>query len=194
MFILFSFAVIDSMKKRKINIKDRFSVKNIDCRFLIKMLCLSFFLRIIFEQFQLCLKLSQTDVSFKITLWSIVFFFVSRCIVAPITEEIIFRFGLYELMNRKMKNILAIFLSAFIFSVLHGYLTIDTIILTILSIIWTYSYFKKKNLLYPIIMHFLHNCYALISYANINNSYYIVLGIITFMIWLLLELKKRSNN
>ena len=141
------------------------------------------------------LNFSQTDVSFEITLLSIIFFFVARCIVAPITEEIIFRFGLYELMNRKMKSILAIVLSSLIFSILHGYLFIDTILLAISSIIWTYPYFKKKNLLYPIILHFLHNCYALIRYANINNSYYIIFGIITFIIWLLLELnKKRSNN
>ena len=194
-FILFSFVIIDTMKKKKINIKDKFSIKNIDYKFLIKITCLSFFLRIIFEQFQVHLNLSQTDVSFEITLLSIIFFFVARCIVAPITEEIIFRFGLYELMNRKMKSILAIILSSLIFSILHGYLTIDTILLTVLSIIWTYSYFKKKNLLYPIILHFLHNCYALISYANINNSYYIIFGIITFIVWLLLEInKKRSNN
>ena len=153
------------------------------------------FLRIIIEQFQAYLNFSRTDVSFEITLLSIIFFFVTRCIVAPITKEIIFRFGLYELMNRKMKSILAMVLSSLIFYILHGYLTIDTILLTILSIIWTYSYFKKKNLLYPIILHFLHNCYALISYANIDNSYYIIFGIITFIIWLLLETnKKRSNN
>lgn len=194
-FILLSFAVIDTMKKRKIYIRDRFSIKNIDYKFLIKITCLSFFVRIIFEQFQVYLNLPQSDVSFKITLWSIIVFFIARCIVAPITEEIVFRFGLYELINRKMKSTLAIILSSLIFSVLHGYLFIDTILFIILGIIWTYPYFKKKNLLYSIILHFLHNCYALIGYANINNSYYIIFGIITFIIWLLLELnKKRSNN
>ena len=126
-------------------------------------------------------NLSQSDVSFEITIMSIIFFFVARCIVAPITEEIMFRFGLYELMNRKMKSILAIILSSLIFSILHGYLIIDTILLTILSIIWTYSYFKKKNLLYPIILHFLHNCYALISYAIL-----IIIIIILSLVLLLL--------
>lgn len=194
-FILLSFAVIDTMKKRKIYIKDRFSIKNIDYKFLIKITCISFFVRIIFEQFQVYLNIPQSDVSFKITLWSIIIFFIARCIIAPITEEIVFRFGLYELINRKMKSTLAIILSSLIFSILHGYLFIDTTLLAILSIIWTYTYFKKKNLLYSIILHFLHNFYALIDYANINNSYYIIFGIITFIIWLLLELnKKRSNN
>lgn len=192
-FILLSFAVIDTMKKRKIYIRDRFSIKNIDYKFLIRITCLSFFVRIIFEEFQVYLNLPQSDVSFKITLWSIIVFFIARCIVAPITEEIVFRFGLYELINRKMKSTLAIILSSLIFSILHGYLIIDTILLTILSIIWTYPYFKKKNLLYSIILHFLHNCYALIRYANINNSYYIIFGIITFIIWLLLELNKKKK-
>ena len=54
-FILLSFAVIDTMKKRKIYIRDRFSIKNIDYKFLIKITCLSFFLRITFEQFQVFL-------------------------------------------------------------------------------------------------------------------------------------------
>ena len=55
-----------------------------------------------------------------------------------------------------MKSALAIILSSLIFSILHGYLIIDTILFTILGIIWTYPYFKKKNLLYSIILHFLH--------------------------------------
>ena len=192
-FILLSFAVIDTMKKRKFYIRNRFSIKNIDYKFLIKITCLSFFVRIIFEQFQVYLNIPQSDVSFEITLWSIIVFFIARCIVAPITEEIVFRFGLYELMNRKMKSALAIILSSFIFSILHGYLLIDTILFIILGIIWTYPYFKKKNLLYSIFLHFLHNCYALITYTNINNSYYIIFGIITFIIWLLLELNKKKK-
>lgn len=194
MIIFFSLSIIDTMKKRKINIKDKFSIKNIDYKFLIKITCLSFFIRIIFEQLQVYLNFSQTDVSFEITLWSVIFFFFARCIIAPITEEIIFRFGLFEFINSKTKSNLAIFLSSIIFALLHVYTIFDTILMTVLSIIWTYAYLKKQNLLYPVILHFLHNLYALICYSNINNMYYIIFGIIMFIIWLILELKEKRSN
>lgn len=194
MFILGSFAVIDTMKKKKININDRFNIKNMDYKFLIKIVCFSFFIRIPFEQLQIYLNLSQTDFSFETTLLNTTIFFLVRCIVAPVTEEIVFRFGLYEFMSTKMKPILAITLSSIIFAILHGYLAYDTMLLTFLSTIWTYSYFKKKNLLYPIIIHFLHNCYAVIGYININNVYYIIFCIITFIIWLVLAVKEKRSN
>lgn len=194
MFMLLSISVIDYMRKRKINIKSRINVKNIDYKFFLRIICFSFFLRIFFEQIQLCLNINQTSESFNVTAMSLITFFIVRCIVAPITEEIIFRFGLYEIINTKIKSVWAIIVSSIIFSVLHGYLTFDTVLLTILSIIWTYSYFTKKNLLYPIVLHFFHNVYAMIVFANINNIYYIIFGIICFIIWLMLKLKKEVTN
>lgn len=193
-FLLLSASIINFMKKREIDIKGKFNFKKTDYGFLIKLACLSFFVRIVFEQIQIYFDINQSDVSIQISFLSLLVFFIVRCIVAPITEEIIFRFGLYEFMNTKIKSVLAIILSSIVFSILHGYLTYDTILLTLLSIIWTYAYYKKSNLFYPIILHFLHNCYALIGYANISNNYYILFGIITFVIWLVLELKQKRRN
>ena len=194
MFILFSVSTIDYMKKRKLNFKPRISIKNIDYKVLLKTTCFSFFVRILFEQIQLYFYIKQTSEAFNITILSLITFFVVRCIIAPITEEIVFRFGLYEIINKKTKSVWAIIVSSIIFSVLHGYLTFDTVLLTILSIIWTYSYFKKKNLFYPIIVHFFHNVYAMISFANINNIYYIIFGIVCFIAWLILQIKKEVTK
>lgn len=190
-FILISISIIDYMGKRNINIKSRISVKNIDYKFLFRIICFSFFIRILFEQIQLYFNINQTREFFNVACMSLVIFFIVRCIIAPITEEIIFRFGLYEFINKRIKSVWAILISSIIFSVLHGYLTFDTILLTILSIIWTYSYFKKKNLLYPMVLHFFHNVYVMIGFANINNIYYIIFGIICFITWFILKLKKK---
>lgn len=194
MFILFSVSTIDYMKKRKLNFKSRISIKSIDCKFLLKITCFSFFIRILFEQIQLYLNIKQTSETFNVTVLSLITFFVVRCIIAPITEEIVFRFGLYEILNKRTKSVWAIIVSSIIFSVLHGYLTFDTVLLTVLSVIWTYSYYKKKNLFYPIIVHFFHNVYAMISFANINNIYYIIFGIVCFIAWLILQIKKEVTK
>lgn len=191
--IFISMCVIKVMKKRNVNLKDRVSFDNISWQFLVRIICFSFFIRIIFEQILIYLNISQTDLLFDITFSSVIVFFIARCIIAPITEEIIFRFGLYEFMNTKIKGGLAIILSSFIFAILHGYLIFDTILLILLSFIWTYAYFKEKNLVYPIVLHFLHNCYALVSYSSINNSYYVLFGIVSFIIWFVLVVKQKKR-
>ena len=58
MFILFSISTIDYMRKRKINIKSRINVKNIDYKFFLRIICFSFFIRILFEQIQLYLNIN----------------------------------------------------------------------------------------------------------------------------------------
>jgi len=194
MFILFSVSTIDYMKKRKLNFKSRISIKSIDYKFLLKITCFSFFIRILFEQIQLYFNIKQTSETYNVTVLSLITFFLVRCIIAPITEEIVFRFGLYEILNKRTKSVWAIIVSSIIFSVLHGYLTFDTVLLTILSVIWTYSYYKKENLFYPIIVHFFHNVYAMISFANINNIYYIIFGIACFIVWLILKIKKEVTK
>lgn len=194
MFILFSVSTIDCMKKRKLNLKSRIDIKNIDYKFLFEIICFSFFIRILFEQIQLYFNIDQTGEVFNVTILSLITFFVVRCIIAPITEEIVFRFGLYEILNKRTKSVWAIIVSSIIFSVLHGYLTFDTVLITVLSIIWTYSYCKKKNLFYPIIVHFFHNVYAMISFANINNIYYVIFGIVCLIVWLILKIKKEVTK
>ena len=60
-------------------------------------------------------------------------------------------------------------LTSIIFSLLHFYGIDGFVILLVISLIWNYSYFKTNNLIYPIIMHFIHNIYAIIGYIDLNN-------------------------
>ena len=181
-------------EKEKVYLKDKLDIQNIDYEFLLQLTCFSFFIRILLDQIQITLKITITDLSFKITIFSILISIISKCIVVPLAEEIIFRFGIYEIMNKKIGRIMAIILSSVFFSVIHSYLLYDTFILAILSIIWTYSYYKKQNLIYPIILHFLHNCYSIIGYIDFNNVYYIIFGILCLITCLLTLLyKKRSS-
>ena len=55
------------------------------------------------------------------------------------------------------------------------------------------DYYKTNNLLYPIIFHFLHNLYALISNFVIDNVFYIILCILSFVIYIILSFKRQKN-
>ena len=119
--------------------------------------------------------------------------FMTNCLIAPFTEEIIFRFGLYELLKRKINTIISIILTSIIFSVIHGYNIYATLYLFVLAVIWNYSYYKKDNLIYPIILHFLLNIIACISYINTSYIFSIIFGIACLFGWLILEFKRKSR-
>ncbi len=85
-------------------------------------------------------------------------------------------------------------LTSIIFSVIHFYGIDGFIILLVISLVWNYSYFKTDNLIYPIIMHFIHNIYAMIGYFELNNIVYIVFGVICLIIYSLLKIKNSSKN
>ena len=119
--------------------------------------------------------------------------FIATCIFAPICEEIIFRFGLYEKINKKFNVVISILITSIIFSIIHFYQLDGIIILLTISTIWNYTYYKTNNLLYPIILHFLHNLYALISNFIIDNIFYIILGVLSFVIYIILSFKRQKN-
>ena len=63
--------------------------KEINIKFLIRTLCLSIFIKIGMEQLQLYFNIEMTKDTFDITILSLIIYFIVRCIVAPITEQII---------------------------------------------------------------------------------------------------------
>ena len=191
-FISLAISINEFMYKRKIYIKEKMKLKEINIKFLIRMLCLSIFIKIGMEQLQLYFNIEMTNDTFDITVLSLIIYFIVRCIVAPITEEIIFRFGIFEFLNIKLNYSVAILITSFIFSFGHGYLLFDSLTLLIISIVWNYSYYKTDNLLYPIFLHFIFNLLSFISFICLNNLYYIYLGIVCFVIWIILYMKKSS--
>jgi len=195
LLVVIGIGIIDNLKtKDKINIKDRISFKNINISFLIKMLCLSFFLRILIEQISLLINTNQLSTFVTPNWLEIITEFISTCVFASIFEEIIIRFGLYEKLSKKMNFVFAIIISSIIFAFLHLYNYYGFIILFIISIVWNYSYYKTNNLIYPIILHFIHNIYTLLSNYILNNNFYIILGIISFILYLVLFLLSKREK
>lgn len=187
-----SFGIIQSLNKKNVYIKNKLVVKNVNINAFLKYLLLSFFIIILLEQIGNYFNLIVEEEIIKVGTKSIIVFFVVRCIVAPITEEIIFRFGLFEFLRKKINKKLSYIIVSVLFTIIHGYSLYNSVMLFCMSFIWTYSYYKKENLLYPIVLHFFFNLYALISLFNIPNMYYIVLVIICFVLFLLLSLKKKG--
>ena len=194
--VLTGISVIDTMKKKySLKLNSRFYFNKIDLNFLVRMISLSFVLRILIEQTIYFLPIEETISNISINFWTILIEIITTCLFAPIFEEIIFRFGLYEYLNKKLKlTIIGMLLTSIIFSLLHFYGIDGFVILLVISLIWNYSYFKTNNLIYPIIMHFIHNIYAIIGYIDLNNIVYIVFGVICFVIYILLLKSKNSSK
>ena len=194
--VLIGVSVIDTMKKKySLNLNTKFNFKKIDLNFLIRLITLSFVLRILIEQTIYFLPIDATVSNIPINFWNIVLEIITTCLFAPIFEEIIFRFGLYEYLNKKIKsNVIVMLLTSIIFSAIHFYGIDGFVILLVISLIWNYSYFKTDNLIYPITLHFIHNIYAMIGYIELNNIVYIVFGVICLIIYILLKIKSSSKN
>lgn len=191
---LIGISVIDNLKnKDKLNINKKINLKNIDVKFLLKMFALSLFLRIIVGQIITLVDINKTIVIGPSNILEIIIDFITTCIFAPICEEIIFRFGLYEKLNKKFNVVISILLTSIVFSIIHFYELDGFIILLIISTIWNYAYYKTNNLVYPIILHFLHNLYALISNFIITNNFYIILGFFSLVIYITLSFKRQKN-
>ena len=191
---LIGISVIDNLKnKDKLNVKEKLNINKINIKFLFKMFFLSLFLRIILEQIITLIDINKTIVIGPSNILEIIMEFIATCIFAPICEEIIFRFGLYEKLNKKFNIGISILITAIIFSIIHFFILDGIIILLTISTIWNYAYYKTNNLLYPIIFHFLHNLYALISNFVIDNVFYIILGILSFVIYIILSFKRQKN-
>lgn len=196
MIVLISISVIETMKKKySLKLSDKLNLRNIDLNFLVRMISLSFVLRILIEQTIYFLPIEETTSNITINVLTILVEAITTCLFAPIFEEIIFRFGVYEYLNKKMKsNIMVMLLTSILFSVIHFYGIDGFIIILIISLMWNYSYFKTNNLVYPIIMHLAHNIYAMIGYIQFNDKVYISFGFICLIIHILLKLKSSSKN
>lgn len=196
MIVLTSIFVVDTMKKKySIELRDKLILRNIDFNFLVRMISLSFVLRILIEQTIYFLPIEETTSNITITFLTILIEAITTCLFAPIFEEIIFRFGVYEYLNKKIKsNIMVMLLTSILFSAMHFYGIDGFIIILIISLIWNYSYFKTNNLVYPIIMHLSHNIYVMVGYIGFNDKVYILFGFICLIIYILLKIKSSSKN
>ena len=90
----------------------------------------------------------------------IIIFFLA-CIVAPICEEIIFRGFVYKLINSKYTIKHAIIINSILFGIIH-FDPSAIIPATILGLSLSIIRYKTKSVISTVIMHSLHNIFALI--------------------------------
>jgi len=85
---------------------------------------------------------------------------LSACLVAPISEEILFRGVFYPLLSRGFGRGLAALATALFFAAVHDTIT-DVPGLTILALCFTLAYEVTGSLLVPIFMHVVFNSISL---------------------------------
>ncbi len=191
---LIGFAVISDLKKKdKIEIKEYLNINKIDITLLLKYLFLSFIVRILLEQLVIFLNIPSTDIQVPLNIFEIITQFVVSCIFAPIFEEIIFRFGLYKKLNKKLNIYISILITSLVFSLIHFYNIDGIIILLEISLIWHYLFCKTNNLVYPILLHFFHNLYALSDNLFNYSDYWHILFTICIIGYIITITKKQKN-
>jgi TPR repeat protein len=92
-------------------------------------------------------------------LWAATIIFVLTGIAAPLTEEMIFRFGVFRFLRRRLSFILAGLVSSLFFGLAHlNYPDPRKIaIITLAGILFAWSYEKTGSLITPIGIHMLNN-------------------------------------
>lgn len=191
--VLFAFFFINDLKKKdKISLNKYLVIKNINIYVLFKYLFLSFIIRIILEQIVAYLPFTETNIQIPSTMFEIVVQFITTCIFAPVFEEIIFRFGIYKKINKKLNIIVSMIITSMIFSIMHFYNIDGCVILIVVSLVWNYSFYKTDNLVYPILLHFFHNIYALSDNLFKYSNYWYILLFINILGYIIL-IKKQKN-
>ncbi len=193
LIVLFAFSFINDLKKKdKININKYLNIKKINICILFKYLFLSFIIRIILEQIVIYMFFTTTNIQIPSNIFEIIVEFITTCIFAPIFEEIIFRFGIYKKINKKLNIILTMIITSVIFAIIHFYNIDGSIILIGISLVWNYSFYKTDNLIYPILLHFFHNIYALSdNLLGFSNYWYVLLFI--SILGYIISTKKQKN-
>jgi len=86
---------------------------------------------------------------------------VLAAIVAPITEELIFRAGLFRYLRTRIPRALALILPALLFALLHGNLAAFTP-LCALGVFFALAYERTGSIAVPMIAHALFNLHTIV--------------------------------
>jgi hypothetical protein len=99
---------------------------------------------------------------------------IMATIIAPISEEIVFRGWLFNALKRKMQVWPALILSSIAFSAIHP--SLSSITTFLFGVCVAIAYYKTRNLWVPIIIHSLNN--FLISAQSIVEHFLIHWGLV----------------
>ncbi len=83
-------------------------------------------------------------------------------VLAPLSEELIFRGGIYRILLRHTPRWAALVLSGFLFALVHGY-TFTLLPLTVLGIVLAYAYERTGRIAVPILVHGLFNLTSVLN-------------------------------
>ncbi len=97
---------------------------------------------------------------------------ISAVILAPIFEEIIFRYGACEIPRGAYSVPIICIANALYFSACHGYNVQGFLNVFIGGIITAYIFIKTRNILYTMLEHALHNAICCIDFAEIIGEYH----------------------
>lgn len=125
---------------------------------------------------------------------------ISRLVTSPILETIVLCY-IFKIVRTKFNDLISIILSSIVFGASHSMLNIKFWSPFIGALIMTYCYYKTKKLVYPIIIHFLHNFstvfypiviarYSLRTSRMISSTLVLLMVLIIVVIWM--KEKKRD--
>ncbi|MBR4084188.1 MAG: CPBP family intramembrane metalloprotease [Lachnospiraceae bacterium] len=80
--------------------------------------------------------------------------------LAPIFEELLFRYGFYNLLRRRLESKSAIFLCTLVFAVIHGYSLQGFCMCLVGGLVFLLIYIRSGNIWYSIIAHMTCNLAA----------------------------------
>lgn len=130
-------------------------------------------------------------------------------IIAPLSEEMVFRFGVVELGKKYGKILPVAILSIAIFTIIHFPDIPSAFSILGAAFIYVYIYIKTDNIWYSMIAHFMNNLLSVIAFyypementilgannlSDLNNVYFIVSSILMVICLLLLNKKLNSKK
>ena len=100
---------------------------------------------------------------------SIFVLFVLYCLVTPLMEELIFRYFIFNLIERYTKRAaLSILLTSVLFGIYHMN-PVQSLYAFLMGIVITYSYYRYKRLAIPFVVHAAANAVALaVTYGGLS--------------------------
>ena len=91
-------------------------------------------------------------------------------IIAPIAEEMMFRFGLYNIVSKRVGKTASLIFTSVIFTMLHGF-RLDTLIeIFAASVVYTMIYELTGNVWYNIICHMMSNAFTSIVNELVHSG------------------------
>ncbi|WP_225969422.1 CPBP family intramembrane glutamic endopeptidase [Treponema pedis] len=205
-------------KINRIKVKEYFKFKNPRFLLILKYTLIVFAISAIYYQFNTLIpdikysfnffqenmgKISYYNVFKNPELWN--YKLIGGMIFAPVTEELLFRYYMYNNLKYQYSNaLIANIISSVIFGLFHisvyGYNLSAVMIISIIGMALAYVYEKTKNIWTPMIMHSFYN--GLIYFGRcLTNPFftvltltYIILGGSFGVIELIKYLKRRKQN